>query len=120
MVQSLWIALLGLAVGALSGLAGIGGGIFVIPALVLFFGLSQHQAVGTTLAVMVPPVTLAAAIEYYRRGFVNLKVALVLTVAIFLRSWATARFAHAVPEAWLKRLFGAVLLFVAVRFLWAR
>jgi uncharacterized membrane protein YfcA len=56
-------ALLGLLVGALSGLAGIGGGILLIPALVLLFGFTQHQAVGTTLVVMVPPVTLAAAAE---------------------------------------------------------
>jgi uncharacterized membrane protein YfcA len=120
MAQHVWFGVLGLLIGALSGLVGIGGGILLIPALVLFFGLTQHQAVGTTLAVMVPPVTLAAAIEYYRRGYVDLKITLVLTLGVFLGSWATARFAHQVPEVWLKRLFGAVLLFVAFRFLSAR
>lgn len=55
MPQYVWFIGLGLLIGALSGLAGIGGGIFLVPALVLFCGLSQHQAVGTTLAVMVPP-----------------------------------------------------------------
>jgi uncharacterized membrane protein YfcA len=112
--------MLGLAIGAVSGLAGIGGGILLIPALVFFFGWTQHQAVGTTLAVMVPPVTLAAAIEYYRRGSVDLGATCVLTVAILLGSWATARFAHLVPEFWLKRVFGVLLLFVAVRFMAAR
>lgn len=117
MADSVWLGLVGLLIGALSGLAGIGGGILLVPALVLFFGWTQHQAVGTTLAVMVPPVTLAAAIEYYHRGFVDLKATLILTAAVFLGTWATARFAHAVPEIWLKRLFGIVLLFVAFRFI---
>jgi hypothetical protein len=115
----LYIAL-GLLVGAISGLAGIGGGVLLIPALVIFFGLTQHQAVGTSLAVMVPPVTLAAAIEYYRRGHVDLKITLILTAAVFLGSWATARFAHQVPEVWLRRIFGVVLLFVSLRFMAAK
>lgn len=114
------LLLLGLLVGAISGLAGIGGGILLIPALVLLFDFTQHQAVGTTLMVMVPPVTLAAAIEYYRRGCVDLRAALVLTAAIFLGSWATARLAHHVPELWMKRIFGALLLLVSLRFLAAR
>jgi len=120
MVSYLWMAALGLIVGLVSGLAGIGGGVLLIPALVMFFGFTQHQAVGTTLAVMVPPVTLAAALEYYRKGYVDLKITLVLTAAILLGSWATARFADHVPEMWLKRLFGLVLLLVSVRFLTAR
>jgi uncharacterized membrane protein YfcA len=119
-INYIGLMVLGLVVGALSGLAGIGGGIFLIPALVLFFGFTQHQAVGTTLAVMVPPVTLAAALEYYRRGHVDLKITLLLTLAVFLGSWATARFAHQVPEVWLKRLFGTVLLLASLRFLSAR
>ena len=119
-INYIGLAVLGLLVGALSGLVGIGGGIFLIPALVLLFGFTQHQAVGTTLAVMVPPVTLMAAIEYYRRGHVDLKITLLLTAAVFLGSWATARFAHQVPEVLLKRLFGGVLLFMSLRFLTAR
>lgn len=120
MGQLPWLAALGLLVGGLSGLAGIGGGILLIPALVLCFGWTQHQAVGTTLAVMVPPVTLAAAYEYYRRGFVDLWAAVALTITVFLGSWVTAQWAHEIPEVWLKRLFGVVLLFVAFRFLGAR
>jgi uncharacterized membrane protein YfcA len=120
MVSHFWLGVLGLIIGAVSGLAGIGGGIFLIPALVMLYGFTQHQAVGTTLAVMVPPVTLFAAVEYYRRGHVDLKVTLVLTVAILLGSWGTARFAHHVPEIWLKRLFGALLLLISARFLTMR
>jgi len=120
MLQAVLLAAVCLAIGALSGLAGIGGGVFLIPVLVLLFGWSQHLAVGTTLAVMVPPVTLAAAYEYYKRGHVDLGAAVILTVLIFVGSWATARYAHVIPEVYLKRVFGFVLLVVALRFLAAR
>ena len=119
-MQYLILAVVGLVIGALSGLAGIGGGVFLIPALVLFLGWTQHQAVGTTLAVMVPPVTLAAALEYYHRGFVDIKVALILTAAVFVGSWITARFADAIPEYWLKRVFGILLFVLALRFITAK
>ena len=116
-MQYAWIVLLGLAIGAVSGLAGIGGGILLIPALALLCGMNQHQAVGTTLWAMVPPVTLAAGIEYYRRGHVDLKLAAILAVTIAFGSWATAHFAQYVPDVWLRRIFGAVLLVVSLRFL---
>ena len=117
MIRLAAFVLLGLAVGGLSGLVGLGGGVFLVPALVLLAGFSQHQAVGTALAAMVPPVTLAAAAEYYRQGYINLKIALLLAVTIAIGSWATAHFAHRLPEVWLQRLFGITLLIVAVRLL---
>ena len=116
MIRLAGFVLLGLAVGGLSGMVGLGGGVFLIPALVLV-GFTQHQAVGTALAAMVPPVTLAAAAEYYRQGYINLKIALLLAVTIAIGSWATAHFAYRLPEIWLQRLFGVALLIIAVRFL---
>lgn len=67
---------LGLIAGIMSGLVGIGGGIIIIPGLVYLFGLGQHQAQGTTLALMVPPIGLLAAWIYYKHGYVNLPMAL--------------------------------------------
>ena len=66
MTNTLMYVLLGLAAGIFSGLIGVGGGVIIIPVLVFFFGLSQHQAQGTTLALLVPPIGLLAAWEYYR------------------------------------------------------
>ena len=66
--------LLGLLAGVFSGLIGIGGAIIIIPSLVFVFGLSQHTAQGTTLALMVPPIGLLAAWTYYKSGFVDLKI----------------------------------------------
>ncbi len=67
--------ILGSVAGALSGALGIGGGIIIVPSLVLLFGLSQHTAQGTTLALMVPPIGLLAAWTYYKQGFVDIKIA---------------------------------------------
>jgi uncharacterized membrane protein YfcA len=63
--------LLGLVAGILSGLIGIGGGTIIVPVLVLFFGMSQHLAQGTTLALLVPPIGILAAWQYYKEGYVD-------------------------------------------------
>ena len=73
--------LLGLVAGMLSGLIGIGGGIIIIPVLVFIFGFSQHMAQGTTLALLVPPIGLLAALMCYKQGYVDVKVALYIEEA---------------------------------------
>ena len=75
MSNILFYLFLGLLAGALSGLIGIGGGIIIVPALVFLFGLSQHHAQGTTLALLVPPIGILAAWTYYKQGDVDLKIA---------------------------------------------
>jgi uncharacterized membrane protein YfcA len=107
--------LLGLVAGVFSGLIGIGGGIIIVPALVLLFGLSQHTAQGTTLALMVPPIGLLAALAYYKQGFVDLKVAAFVCLGFFVGGLVGAKFAIAIPETILKKMFGVVLLAVSVK-----
>jgi uncharacterized membrane protein YfcA len=107
--------LLGLVAGIFSGLIGIGGAIIIIPALVLLFGLSQHTAQGTTLALMVPPIGLLAALAYYKQGFVDLKIAAFVCIGFFIGGFLGAKFAIGIPEAILKKVFGAVLLLVSVK-----
>ena len=65
------LILIGLAIGALSGIVGIGGGVLVIPALVLFFGFTQQKANGTSLAMLLPPIGILAVINYARAGTIN-------------------------------------------------
>jgi uncharacterized protein len=110
----LYVAI-GLAAGALSGLLGIGGGIIIVPALVFLFGFSQHLAQGTTLALMVPPIGILAAWTYYRSGNVNLPAALFICLGFVVGGLVGARMAGAVPDAVLRRLFGAVFLVVSLR-----
>lgn len=75
--------LLGLVAGTFSGLIGIGGGTIIVPVLVFLFGLSQHQAQGTTLALLVPPIGFFAAWTYYKQGYVDLKIAALICVGFF-------------------------------------
>jgi uncharacterized membrane protein YfcA len=84
MIRQLGFVLVGVLAGTGSGLVGIGGAIVIIPALVLFFGFSQQQAQGTTLAVMVPPIGLAAAWIYLRSGYVDMRAAALLCTGFLL------------------------------------
>jgi hypothetical protein len=112
--------LLGLFAGVLSGLLGIGGGIFIIPALVLLLGFSQHTAQGTTLAMMVPPIGLLAAWVYYSKGYVDLKVAGLMCVGFFVGGLLGAKFATAIPETTLSRIFGVAMLIVSIKMIIAK
>jgi uncharacterized membrane protein YfcA len=114
------LLLLGLAAGILSGLLGIGGGIIIIPCLVFIFGLSQHAAQGTTLALMVPPIGLLAALEYYKKGYVDLKMAGLICLGFFVGGLVGARLAGQIDATLLKRLFGVLLLITAIKMISAR
>jgi uncharacterized membrane protein YfcA len=107
--------LVGLIAGLFSGLIGIGGATIMIPALVLLFGLSQHLAQGTTLAMMVPPIGILAAWTYYKAGFVDLKIAAFLCLGFFIGGLLGAQFAVDIPGHILKKLFGIFLLIVSLR-----
>jgi hypothetical protein len=106
---------LGLIAGAISGLIGIGGGVLLTPALVYLFGFTQHTAQGTTLALLVPPVSLLAAWTYYQQGNVDLKVATLIFVGFFIGGLFGAKFAINMPELWLKRVFGVAMLGLGVK-----
>jgi len=107
--------LLGLVAGGFSGLIGIGGAIIIIPVLVLLFGLQQHTAQGTTLALMVPPIGLLAAWTYYKAGYVDLKIAGLMCVGFFVGGLLGAKFATQIPADVLRKIFGVVLLVAALR-----
>jgi len=112
MSPSLIILLLviGLISGVVSGLFGIGGGILIVPALVYLAGFSQHVAIGTSLAVLLPPVGLAAVIEYYRHGNVEIRAALIVAAALFVGGWVGAAIANHVPEVQLRLAFGVFVV----------
>lgn len=112
--------LLGLITGIFSGLIGIGGAIIIIPSLVLLFGMSQHTAQGTTLALMVPPIGLLAAWTYYRAGYVDLKVAALICLGFFVGGFIGARFVTDIPDLLLRRIFGVVLLLAALKMIFTK
>lgn len=115
MINALLFVVLGVAAGFLSGILGLGGGFFIVPALVMFFGYSQHLAQGTTLALLVPPIGLLAAWTYFRHGHVNLAAAGWICLGFAVGGLFGARIAVAVPALLLRRMFGVFLMLLSVR-----
>ena len=109
----MFLILFGVLVGVFSGVMGLGGGSIMIPVMVLALAMTQQQAHGTSLAVMIPPVTLPAVIEYYRKGHVNLAVAGWMALGVLLGSFFGAWIATSLPKEALKLVFGFVLIYVA-------
>jgi uncharacterized membrane protein YfcA len=107
--------LVGLLGGVISGMLGIGGGIVMVPALAFLFGLSQHQAQGTTLALMVPPIGLLAAWTYYKAGFVDLKIAAFVCLGFFFGGLVGAKLVVGLPDPLLRKIFGVALLIIAIK-----
>ena len=114
-MQLILLLALGLVAGVASGLVGIGGGIIVVPALVFFFHLSQHQAQGTTLALLVPPIGLLAAWSYYQQGFVDIRMAAFICVGFVLGGFIGARLSLGLSDHSLQRVFGVALLIIGAR-----
>jgi uncharacterized membrane protein YfcA len=107
----LTFVIIGVLGGIAAGLFGIGGGLVIIPALIYWAGFSQHMATGTSLAVLLPPIGLAATIEYYRHGNVDVRAAVILAATMFVGSWGGAYVANKMEGPQLRLLFG---LFVCV------
>lgn len=114
-MQILGLLVTGLLAGTMSGLLGIGGATLVIPILIFIYGLNQHLAQGTTLAMMVPPIGLLAAWHYWKNGNVNIGWAALLCVGFFIGGLFGAIFAQQIPDIQLRRLFGTFLLVIALR-----
>jgi uncharacterized membrane protein YfcA len=114
------VGAIGLVSGVASGLFGVGGAIVIIPGLVVLLKMSQHAAHGTSLASLLLPVGLLGAVEYYRRGEVNVPYAIVISLGLFVGALIGAKLAGGVSDLALRRAFGAVLLLVSVRLLVAR
>lgn len=120
MVNIILYLLLGLFAGIISGLIGIGGGIIIVPALVYLFGLTQHQAQGTTLALLVPPIGLLAAWTYYKHGYVNLTIAGFVCIGFFVGGLLGAKIAVGLSNVILRRIFGIALLLVSLYMIFER
>ncbi len=120
MMNTLLYLILGLVAGTLSGLIGIGGGTIIVPALVFLFGLSQHQAQGTTLALLVPPIGFLAAWTYYRQGYVDLKIASLICMGFFFGGLIGAKFATKLSDITLERVFGVALLLISIKMIFTK
>lgn len=113
-MQILYLVL-GVAAGILSGIFGIGGATIIVPGLVYLAGLTQHQAQGTTLAIMVFPIGLLAAMRYYQSGNVKLPIVALVCLGFFIGGLLGANFAQNLPGPLLKKMFGVLLLLISLQ-----
>jgi uncharacterized protein len=106
----------GLAIGFLSGMTGIGGGVLLVPGLVLLFGLSQTEAQGTSLAVLMLPVVAFAVMVYYQNGFIRVFNVTFIAGGFAAGAFVGAKLVPHVPIHWLRCGLGLLLLYVAMLF----
>jgi len=111
------LVLIGLASGMLSGLVGVGGGIIIVPALVFFLGFTQHQAQGTSLGLLLLPVGILAVLNYYKQGYIDIKVVLIMSIAFVLGGWLGSKLSLVISDLWIKRIFAILLFYTAFKML---
>lgn len=111
---------IGIIAGIVSGMAGVGGGIIVVPVLVLLLGFSQHTAQGTSLFFMLPPIGILAAYNYYKAGHVDIKYALILSAAFIIGGYLGSKISINLAEDTIKKIFGGVLLLVALKMIFGK
>ena len=109
------LIIIGLLAGILSGLVGVGGGILMIPLLIIFLGLTQHQAQGTALFAMLPPIGILAAINYYKQGFVKWEYAIVIAFTFVIGGYLGSKLSLSLPPQMVRRIFGVIMLLGAIK-----
>ena len=109
------LLVIGLLGGFVAGSLGVGGGIIIVPSLIFLLGLTQHQAQGTSLAMMLAPIGILAAINYYREGHINVGYAIILMIVFIVGGYFGSLFAINLPAAALKKIFGVLMLIVGLR-----
>ena len=111
------LIIIGLAAGILGGFAGVGGGVIIIPALIFFLGMSQFQAQGTSLAMMIPPIGILAALNYYKAGHINWTYAIILALFFFIGGYIGSKLVLTIPQNMVKKSFAIFIILVGVKML---
>ncbi|MEP7165934.1 MAG: sulfite exporter TauE/SafE family protein [Ferruginibacter sp.] len=111
------LVLVGIAAGMLSGLVGVGGGIVIVPALVLVLGFSQKMAMGTSLGILLLPVGILAVFQYYKQGYVDVPVVLIISAAFVFGGYFGSKIALSLPQETIKKIFAVFMIVIAVKML---
>lgn len=118
--QLILLCIAGILAGFIAGGMGVGGGIIIVPALVFIFGMTQHEAQGTSLAVLLPPISILALIKYHQNGYINYKYAAILALTFFLGSYLGGHFAVKLPAKTLTKLFGVLMLIAGAKMIFSK
>jgi len=113
--QILALIFIGLAAGMLSGMFGVGGGVIIVPALMYFMAMSQHQAQGTSLALMLLPIGFLAVWNYWKAGAVDWKAGLIVAATFVIGGYFGSKISISLSEVRLKQLFGILLAAIALK-----
>ena len=114
------LIVIGILAGLLSGVVGVGGGLIIIPLLIVLLGLSQHEAQGTSLAVMLPPIGILAAINYHKAGFVKWEYAMIIALTFIIGGYFGSKYAVSLRPEIVKRVFGIVMLIGALKMIFSK
>lgn len=111
------LSMIGLFAGMLSGLIGVGGGIVIVPALIYFLGFTQHEAQGTSLGLLLLPIGIFAVMNYYNKGYIDVKVVGVMAIAFLLGGFVGSKMALSLSQETLKKIFAIILFYTAFKML---
>jgi len=120
MTSILIILVIGIVAGVFSGFIGIGGGLVIVPCLVYFFGMTQHGAQGTSLAMMLPPIGILAVLNYHQKGMVDWKIAAILCITFLAGSFLGSKAAISLPADTVKKIFGVVIILVGIKMIFEK
>lgn len=109
------LVVIGFLAGVVGGSLGLGGGIIIVPALVFILGFTQHQAQGTSLAVLLFPIGILGVINYAKNGYVNFKFAIILILAFVIGSYLGSIISVHLPDKVLKKVFGVFMLLISIK-----
>jgi uncharacterized protein len=111
----LLLTVIGLIVGFFGGMFGVGGGVILIPALVYIIGMEQHTAQGTSVAILLPPIGIVAAYNYYKVGHVNIKYAIIIAITFIIGSYFGSKLAVYLPDQVSKKIFAVILFLISIK-----
>ncbi len=116
-VTILLLVIIGITAGILGGLVGVGGGIIIVPSLIYFLNFSQKNAQGTSLGLLLLPVGILGVLQYYKEGFVDLKIVAVLSLGFLLGSYFGSKIALSLPQDTVKKIFAVLMLVISIKML---
>lgn len=114
------LVIIGVLAGLLSGFVGVGGGILIVPALMWGLGFTQHQATGTSLAVLLLPVGILAVMNYHKSGNLDWRAALVISTTFVVGAYFGSKFSLSLPAATVRKVFGGVMILAAIKLIFGK
>ncbi len=109
------LSVIGVLAGVLSGMFGVGGGMIIVPALMYFMHMNQHEAQGTSIGLMLLPIGILAASEYYKTGNLNVNYGLLIAAGFVFGGYLGSKISLSISGPSLKKIFGVLMLFVSLK-----